>query len=430
MTDTTRRVTRALLSVSDKTGLVELAKALAGHGVELVSTGGTAKAHRGCRAARSTDVSERHRLSRDDGRPGQDAASEGPWRPARAPRQPGARRRDEGARHRADRPARRQPLPVRGDRRAEAPTSRDCIENIDIGGPAMIRAAAKNHDVRRRRRRCRPTMQRRARRARRQQAARRRWRCAAASPPRPIARTAAYDAAISNWFARAARGRRAAISARFGGRLSRVAALRREPAPDRRRSTARREQRPASPPRGRCRARSSPTTISTTPTRPTSCVAEFDPSARAAVAIIKHANPCGVAEGADLRRRLSQGARLRSGRRPSAASSRVNRHARRATPRDAIAEIFTEVIIAPDATDEAHRRSFATKKNLRLLLTGGLPDPRAPGLTVKTVAGGFLVQTRDNGRRRRRRPEGRDQARADRRRAARPACSPSASPST
>jgi phosphoribosylaminoimidazolecarboxamide formyltransferase/IMP cyclohydrolase len=61
----------------------------------------------------------------------------------------------------------------------------------------------------------------------------------------------------------------------------------------------------------------------------------------------------------------------------------------------AITKIFTEVIIAPDATEEAIGIVKA-KKNLRLLLAGGLPNPRARGLLVKSVAGGLLVQSRDN----------------------------------
>ena len=61
-----------------------------------------------------------------------------------------------------------------------------------------------------------------------------------------------------------------------------------------------------------------------------------------------------------------------------------------------IVEIFTEVIIAPDASDEA-KAVLAGKKNLRLLLAGGLPDPRAPGLTFRSLSGGFLMQARDNG---------------------------------
>ena len=106
-------VRRALLSVSDKTGLVEFARALSERGVELVSTGGTAKAiaagrHRGARRLRAD------RLSRDHGRPRQDAASLRAWRPARRPRRSRACRGDGRARHRADRSRRRQSLSVRG----------------------------------------------------------------------------------------------------------------------------------------------------------------------------------------------------------------------------------------------------------------------------------------------------------------------------
>ena len=93
MTDHLRRIARALLSVSDKTGLVEFARALAGRGVELVSTGGTAKALADA-GLQVRDVVRADRLSRDDGRPGQDAASEGAWRPAGDPRQRRPRRRD------------------------------------------------------------------------------------------------------------------------------------------------------------------------------------------------------------------------------------------------------------------------------------------------------------------------------------------------
>ena len=91
MTDL-RRITRALLSVSDKTGLIDFARALAGHGIELVSTGGTAKALADA-GLKVRDVVRAHRLSRDDGRPREDAASEGARRPAGDPRRRGARRR-------------------------------------------------------------------------------------------------------------------------------------------------------------------------------------------------------------------------------------------------------------------------------------------------------------------------------------------------
>jgi phosphoribosylaminoimidazolecarboxamide formyltransferase/IMP cyclohydrolase len=123
------------------------------------------------------------------------------------------------------------------------------------------------------------------------------------------------------------------------------------------------------------------------------CVAEFDPATAAACAIIKHANPCGVAAGGDLldayRKALACD--------PVSAFGGIvalNRPLDAEAAR-AITEIFTEVIIAPDASEEAIA-IVGAKKNLRLLLAGGVPDPRASGLTVKSVAGGLLVQSRDN----------------------------------
>ena len=124
-----------------------------------------------------------------------------------------------------------------------------------------------------------------------------------------------------------------------------------------------------------------------------SAVAEFDPKRTAAVAIIKHANPCGVAEAGNIVEAYRKALACDS---TSAFGGIValNRTLD-AESAKAITEIFTEVIIAPDATDEAIA-IVAAKKNLRLLLAGGLPDPRAFGLTVKSVAGGLLVQSRDN----------------------------------
>src|SRR5258708_7708536 len=122
------------------------------------------------------------------------------------------------------------------------------------------------------------------------------------------------------------------------------------------------------------------------------CVAEFGPPA---VAIIKHANPCGVALGGDLR-----GAYLKAyACDPVSAFGgivAVNRKLDAATAAE-IAKIFVEVIVAPDADDQA-LAGLAAKRNLRLLLTRGMPDPAAPGPTVRSVAGGYLVQGRDNGR--------------------------------
>jgi phosphoribosylaminoimidazolecarboxamide formyltransferase/IMP cyclohydrolase len=123
------------------------------------------------------------------------------------------------------------------------------------------------------------------------------------------------------------------------------------------------------------------------------CVAEFDPAKAAAVAIIKHANPCGVATGESLMQAYARALACD----PTSAFGGIVALNR---PLDAeaarrIVEIFTEVIIAPDASEEAIA-VVAAKKNLRLLLAGGVPDPRASGQTVRTLSGGLLVQGRDN----------------------------------
>ena len=120
---------------------------------------------------------------------------------------------------------------------------------------------------------------------------------------------------------------------------------------------------------------------------------EFDPGVQAAVAIIKHANPCGVAVSATLK--AAYGKALACD--PVSAFGgiiAVNRILD-AEAAEEMVKIFTEVIVAPAATEEA-RAIIATKKNLRLLVTGGLPDPAASGISVKSVAGGLLVQSRDN----------------------------------
>ncbi|MBV9591560.1 MAG: bifunctional phosphoribosylaminoimidazolecarboxamide formyltransferase/IMP cyclohydrolase, partial [Hyphomicrobiales bacterium] len=121
------------------------------------------------------------------------------------------------------------------------------------------------------------------------------------------------------------------------------------------------------------------------------CVAEFDPE-DAVCAIVKHANPCGVAIGTDLVDAYCKALRCDS---TSAFGGivAVNRKLDRASA-TAIAGMFTEVVVAPDADEEA-LAVFAAKKNLRLLLTKGLPDPAAPGLAIRSVGGGFLVQSRD-----------------------------------
>jgi phosphoribosylaminoimidazolecarboxamide formyltransferase / IMP cyclohydrolase len=111
--------------------------------------------------------------------------------------------------------------------------------------------------------------------------------------------------------------------------------------------------------------------------------------------IVKHANPCGVASGATMLEAY-QAALACDSVSAFGGIIAVNRSLDAATA-EAMAGIFTEVVAAPDASDEA-KAIFAKKKNLRLLLTGELPDPTRSGLSVKTIAGGYLVQSRDNGR--------------------------------
>jgi phosphoribosylaminoimidazolecarboxamide formyltransferase/IMP cyclohydrolase len=123
------------------------------------------------------------------------------------------------------------------------------------------------------------------------------------------------------------------------------------------------------------------------------CVAEFDPTRTSAVAIIKHANPCGVAEGASL----AEAYRKALACDPVSAFGGIIalNQPLDGEAAEAITEIFTEVIVAPGATEEA-LRIVGAKKNLRLLLTEALPNPRAPGHVLRSIAGGLLQQSRDN----------------------------------
>src|SRR3546814_709319 len=124
-------------------------------------------------------------------------------------------------------------------------------------------------------------------------------------------------------------------------------------------------------------------------------VAEFRDAGRPACVIVKHANPCGVASASTLLRAYEEAFACDT---VSAFGGiiAVNETLTRETA-EAMTQIFTEVVIAPDADEEA-RAVFAKKKNLRLLLTGDLPDPARPGFALKSIAGGYLVQSRDNGR--------------------------------
>jgi len=205
------------------------------------------------------------------------------------------------------------------------------------------------------------------------------------------ARTAAYDAAISNWFADTlhdaapdyrAFGGKLLEALRYGENPHQSAAFYRAPGERFGVATAKQLQ-------GK---QLSYNNINDTDAA-YECVAEFDPRRTAACVIVKHANPCGVAEGEHL---LDAYRKALACDPVSAFGGIVALNGKLdAEAAKAITEIFTEVIIAPEASDEAIK-IVAAKKNLRLLLAGGLPDPRAFGLTVKSVAGGLLVQSRDN----------------------------------
>jgi phosphoribosylaminoimidazolecarboxamide formyltransferase/IMP cyclohydrolase len=387
MTEHLRRATRALISVSDKTGVVEFARVLSGFGIELVSTGGTSKtlSAAGLKVLDVSDVTGFPEMM--DGRVKT-------LHPAVHGGLLAIRHNPEHVESMRAHHIRPIDILVVNLYPFEETVARggefaDCIENIDIGGPAMIRAAAKNHDDvavvvdvadyaavldELTAHNGMTTIE-----LRRSLAA------------KAYARTAAYDAAISNWFA-AALGNEAPDYRAFGGRLieklrygenpHQAAAFYRTPDLRFGVATARQAQ-------GK---QLSYNNINDTDAA-YECVAEFDPKRTAACAIIKHANPCGVAEGESLVEAYRK-ALICDQTSAFGGIVALNRMLDAEAAR-AITEIFTEVIIAPDATAEAVA-IVAAKKNLRLLLAGGLPDPRAAGLTAKTVAGGLLVQTRDN----------------------------------
>src|SRR4051812_43418114 len=386
MTDDLRRISRALLSVSDKAGLVEFARALAEHGVTLISTGGTRKAL----ADVGLDVLD---VSDVTGFP---EMMDGRVKTLHPSVHGGLLAIRDNAEHRAAMDAHGiQPIDLLvvnlypfEETVTKGADFETCIENIDIGGPAMIRAAAKNHDdvavvvdpqdyapiLSELKQHKGTTL------ALRQKLA-----------AKAYARTAAYDAAISNWFpqkladsapAWRAIGGRLAEALRYGENPHQSAAFYRTPEQRVGAATARQVQ-------GK---QLSYNNINDTDAA-YECVAEFDHRRTPACAIIKHANPCGVAEGASLLDAYHKALRCD----PTSAFGGIVALNRKldAEAARAITEIFTEVIIAPDADDEAIA-IVGAKKNLRLLLTGGLPDPRAQGMLVKSVAGGMLVQSRDN----------------------------------
>jgi phosphoribosylaminoimidazolecarboxamide formyltransferase/IMP cyclohydrolase len=378
------KIRRALLSVSDKTGLETFARALAQSGVELISTGGTAKSLRGFGLA-VRDVSEITGFPEImDGRVKTlHPTVHGGLLAVRslASHEDAARRHGIGM---IDVLAvNLYPFEQTAARNADW---NECVENIDVGGPAMIRAAAKNHEfvtvlvdpadyetvieeIK----------------ANGQTDLATRKRLAA----KAFMRTAAYDAAISQWFMRELHEEQPAYAA-VGGAL--IQKLRYGENPHQwagfYKTT---ESRPGVATARQVQGKEPSYNNINDTDAAYECVAEF---AEPACVIVKHANPCGVALGATLVDAYAKALRCD----PVSAFGGIialNRPLDAETAR-AIVSLFTEVIIAPGASDEA-TEAIGAKKNVRLLVTDGLPDPKAPGLAAKTVAGGLLVQSRDNG---------------------------------
>ncbi len=381
-------ITRALISVSDKTGLVELGQALAAHKIEILSTGGSAKMladagvpvtevadhtkfpemmdgrvktlhpiiHGGILALRDnkdhTDAMKTHNIGAID----LVVVNLYPFE----------------------------------ETIAKGADFHTCIENIDIGGPAMIRSAAKNYGFvnvvtdaadyqliidELTKNNGKTSIETRKKLA-----------------AKAYARTGAYDAAISTWYAEQ-------LGDEFPDRLvfsgERQQTLRYGENPHQSAAFyANAEQRIGIATATQIQGKELSYNNYNDTDAAFELVAEFDPAISGPTcAIIKHANPCGVASGktlADAYRDAFACDTTSAFGGIIAANQSLD-----AETAEEIVKIFTEVIIAPDASEEA-KAIIAAKKNLRLLLTGGLPDPKIGARLVKSLAGGYLIQGRDN----------------------------------
>ena len=381
------RLRRALLSVFDKTGIADLARTLSGMGVELVSTGGT----RALLESENIPVIDIAELT------GFPEMMDGRVKTLHPKVHGGLLAVRSNETHRsAMRIHQISPIdlvvvnlyPFEQTIKKPGVTYEEIIENIDIGGPSMIRSAAKNHaDV--------AVIVDPADYAEVTAALEEsgqvplplRQRLAA----KAYARTANYDAAISNWFSQAIDYPELPWRS-FSGTLSEVMRYGENPhqwAAFYTDGSGRTGVATAEQVQGK--------TLSYNNINDTDAafelVSEFLPEDGAAVAIIKHANPCGVGMGATL----AEAYRKALACDPVSAYGGIvatNREIDAETAEE-IVKVFTEVIVAPAITQKA-RIVFEQKKNLRVLVTGGMADVKAKGLTVRSVSGGMLVQTRDN----------------------------------
>jgi phosphoribosylaminoimidazolecarboxamide formyltransferase/IMP cyclohydrolase len=382
-------IRRALLSVSDKDGLVELGRTLSAAGVELISTGGTASALR----AEGLEVRD---VSDVTGFP---EMMDGRVKTLHPMIHGGLLAVRDNPDHAAAMDAHEigaidlvvvnlypfEATLMRGAGRDEV------IENIDIGGPSMVRSAAKNHqfvtivtdpadygallaelaandgattlDFRKR------------------------------MAAKAFAATSAYDSMISQWFAfgdqqqkfppSVSMTRLLAGPLRYGENPHQDAALYLPAGPHTK----------GLPQAQQVQGKELSYNNYNDANAALELVAEFR-EAQPTVVIVKHANPCGVAQAPTLVEAWHGALACDD---VSAFGGIVATNVPLDGPTaEAICAIFTEVVVAPGA-DDAARAAFAKKKNLRLLITDGLPDPRRPGQTMAVIAGGILVQDRDNG---------------------------------
>ena len=383
------RVRRALISLSDKSGLAELAAGLARHGVEIVSTGGTAA------RLRETGASVRD-VSELTGFPEMMDGRVKTLHPKVHGGLLGVRDNPEHAAAMAEHEI--EPIDVVVVNlypflsTVMSGADRDTvIENIDIGGPSMVRSAAKNHQhvvivtdpadysellaeldehggsttisLRRR------------------------------LAAKAFALTAEYDSTISQWFAFADQEERwpekwtlsttRKMPLRYGENPHQTAALY-VPVGPAAHGVAQAQQ---------VQGKELSYNNLNDANAALELVSEFREN-EPTVVIVKHANPCGVATRESLLEAWKEALACDS---VSAFGGIVatNRSLDAATA-EAITEIFTEVVVAPDADDDA-KAVFARKKNIRLLLSGSLPDPARGGTSLALIAGGLLVQDRDNG---------------------------------
>ena len=382
--DTVFPIRRALISVSDKTGLVEFVGVLAAAGIDILSTGGTASLLRDA-GFTVTDVATVTGFPEImDGRVKTLHPKIHGGLLARRDRDTHLAAMDSAGIEAIDLlVVNLYPFEETLAKTDDRPT---LVEKIDIGGPAMLRAAAKNHDFLTVL--CDPADYAEAADTIRQTGGTDlglRRRLAA----KCFARTAAYDSAIASWMARdlgqatpaiTAFAGRKVIDLRYGENPHQHAALYQSGSP--RPGVVSAKQIQGKP--------LSYNNINDTDAA-FELVGEFDAPT---IAIIKHANPCGVASADDLPTAWTQALAAD----PVSAFGGIvamNRplDAETAT---AVSGIFTEVVIAPDASDEA-RAIMANKPNLRLLLTGAMPPRGASDVKIKSVAGGFLAQSRDSG---------------------------------